>query len=61
MKQLALYFATTAVALLSACANRPESIHASYVSHEKYSNLSCADLASRKGDTRAELEKYSRM
>ncbi len=61
MKPIALFAATVAVALLSACASRPESIHASYVSHEKYTHLSCAELATRKTDTRAELDKYSRM
>jgi hypothetical protein len=60
-KQIALTLATISVSLLSACASRPESIHASYVSHEKYTGLSCAELATRKTDTRAELDKYSRM
>jgi len=47
--------------LLMACANRPESIHASYVSHEKFMDLDCAALDTKMGDTRAELVKYSDM
>ena len=61
MNRIALTFAVAAISLLSACANRPESIHASYVSHEKYTQLNCAELASKKGDMRAELDKYSRL
>lgn len=47
--------------LLASCANRPESIHASYVSHEKYMDLDCAALEAKMGDTRADLAKYSEM
>lgn len=61
MNRISLAFAVAAISLLSACANRPESIHASYVSHEKYTQLTCAELASKKGDVRAELDKYSRL
>lgn len=43
------------------CANRPESIAASYISHEKYSSLNCAQLATRMSDTRSELDKFSKM
>lgn len=46
---------------LSACANRPESIHASFVSHEKFTHLDCAALAAKLADTRSELEKVSKM
>ncbi len=56
---------TVSVALmtvaLAACANRPESIRASFVSHEKFAHLDCAALATRMGDTRAELDKFSKM
>ena len=47
--------------LLMACANRPESIHASYVSHEKFMDLDCPALNTKMDDTRAELVKYSDM
>ncbi|QQZ31049.1 hypothetical protein HMY34_18735 [Thiothrix subterranea] len=46
---------------MSACATRPESISASYVSYEKYSNLNCAALTTKMADTRAELDKFSKM
>ena len=32
-------------AIVSGCATRPESISASYVSHEKYSGRDCGQLA----------------
>jgi hypothetical protein len=47
--------------LLSACASRPESISASYVSHEKYTGNDCAKLTTLMGDARAELTKFSEM
>lgn len=49
------------VTLLSACANRPESIHASYVSHEKYGYLDCPALTQKMAETKAELERMSRL
>lgn len=50
-----------ASAALFGCANRPESIRASFVSHEKFAGLDCTELTTRMGDTRAELEKFSKM
>jgi hypothetical protein len=50
-----------AALVLSACANRPESIRASYVSHEKFAHLDCMTLTNKMGDTRSELDKISRM
>lgn len=50
-----------AIAMLSACATRPESISASYISHEKYTDNDCAKLASLISDARAELTKFSEM
>jgi hypothetical protein len=50
-----------ALTLLSACATRPESISASYVSHEKYADNDCAKLVSLMSDARAELTKFSEM
>ena len=46
---------------LAACATRPESIHASYVSHEKFMDLDCTALAAKMIDTKSELEKFSQM
>ncbi len=46
---------------LAACATRPESIHASYVSHERYMDLDCDGLAVKMSDTRADLTKFSKM
>lgn len=45
--------------MASACATRPESIVAQHVSHEKYTGLDCTQLATKLGDARAELYKYS--
>ena len=47
--------------LVSACASRPESISASYVSHEKYIAGDCTRLATQMTDARAELAKVSAM
>lgn len=49
------------MALLVGCATRPESISASYVSHEKYIGNSCAQLTSDMVDARAQLAKFSSM
>ena len=46
---------------ISSCASRPSSIAASYVSHEKYMDYSCTQLATKMGDARGELQKYSDM
>ena len=50
----------TALAL-TACATRPESISASYVSHEKYAGLTCEQLTTQMVDARANLQKFSDM
>ena len=47
------------IAIVAGCATRPESISASYVSHEKYSDGDCAMLATQISDARAELAKVS--
>lgn len=54
-------FTFAAAILMTGCANRPESIRASFVSHEKYSYLDCTQLATKLGDTRSELEKFSKL
>ncbi len=47
--------------LLSNCASRPSSISASYVSHEKYMDYSCVQLATKMSDAQGELQKYSEL
>lgn len=49
------------VILVSACASRPESISASFVSHEKYISGDCIRLTTQMSDARAELAKVSKM
>ncbi len=51
--------AIAAILLMSGCANRPESIAASYTSHERYADLDCAQLASTMTNARAELAVYA--
>jgi len=51
----------TACLLGAACANRPDSIHASYVSHEKYAGLDCPTLALRMFGTRHQLAMQSQV
>ena len=43
------------VLVLSACATRPDSIRASFVSHERFIDLPCNDLAIKLAETRANL------
>lgn len=47
--------------LLASCANRPDSIHASYVSHEKYMQFDCSELAGKMAYARTELERNSQI
>ena len=51
----------TATILTTGCANRPESIAASYMSHERYIDGSCAVLTTQMADARASLAKFSEM
>lgn len=44
---------------ISGCANRPESISASYVSYEKYSDLSCEKLVTYLVDAHQKLKSFS--
>ena len=53
--------AVAIIASLASCAPRPESIKASFVSHEKYGHLTCEQLNTKMSDTRAELDKFSKM
>jgi len=45
--------------LLAGCATRPESISASFVSHEKYAGRDCAQLGLDLSNARLELQKFS--
>jgi hypothetical protein len=49
------------VSVIAGCATRPESISASFVSHEKYSGKDCTALALDLSNARDELQKYSKM
>ena len=40
----------TLAAALSGCANRPDSIHAEYISYEQFAGLSCQELETRLAD-----------
>ena len=55
------FLASATLLLVSACASRPEAISASYVSHEKYMDNDCTQLATKMTDARAELAKVSAM
>jgi hypothetical protein len=57
MKKMIILLATAA--LIAGCATRPESISASYVSHEKYSGKDCTNLSLDMSNARSELAKYS--
>ncbi len=47
--------------LATACANRPDTIKASYVAHEKYMDVECEQLGTRMADARASLTKVSEL
>jgi hypothetical protein len=61
MKFPQVLLAVFATATLVACANRPETIHASYVSHERFMDLDCEQLVGKLASSRADLVKYSKM
>ena len=56
-----LYFVAFACVAMTGCATRPESISASYISHEKYIDNDCTKLSTQMSDARAELAKFSDM
>ncbi len=56
-----LIILSTAVFLISGCANRPESIASSYMSHERYIDDTCEVLSTKMSDARNELAKFSEM
>ena len=59
LKKIAI--ATAIVAVTSGCATRPESISASFISHEKYMGKDCTSLTLDMSNARSELAKYSSM
>lgn len=61
IKKNFLFASVTIAIALSGCANRPETIRASFVSHEKFGTLDCTELNAKMTDTRAELDKYSKL
>lgn len=46
---------------LAGCATRPESISASFVSHEKYMDQNCAQLTDTMASTQVKLTEFSKM
>jgi hypothetical protein len=56
-----LFFVFVAAIVITGCATRPESISASYVSHEKYIANDCLQLNTNMSDARAQLTKFSAM
>ena len=59
MKKRSLAIAVAIALVLGGCATRPESIHASYVSHEKFSDLDCEQLRVRQAETKSQLVRVS--
>ena len=57
--QKCLVAGLTSSLILVGCASRPESISASHVSHEKYGNNTCSELAVLRADARTDLQTYS--
>ena len=59
MKKTYLFAALSMTVLITGCANRPESIGASYTSHERYMESDCSQLLSTMANARATLADYS--
>ena len=45
--------------VLVGCATRPDSISASFISHEKFMKETCSELAVLRADARTDLQTYS--
>jgi hypothetical protein len=60
MKILNVFFCAS-LFVIAGCANRPETIHASFVSYEKFSHLDCASLSLEMNNTKSELDKYCKL
>lgn len=61
MKSISTVLSITALLITTGCATRPESISASYISHEKYMGQDCTQLALQMSDARSQLAKFSSM
>lgn len=61
MKLRNLQISLSLMTILVGCASRPESISASYISHEKYMGQDCTQLSLAMSDARNELAKFSSM
>jgi hypothetical protein len=55
------YLALGLVLVVAGCATRPESISASFVSHEKYMGQPCTELTDSMANARAKLTEYSKL
>jgi hypothetical protein len=60
VKKASLVAAIIISGVLASCANRPESIRATYVPYEKYAGLNCIQLATRLADENGRLAEVSR-
>jgi hypothetical protein len=61
-KKMKKFIITMSVVFLGVgCATRPESISASYISHEKYMGQDCTQLGLSMSDARNQLTKFSSM
>lgn len=61
IQKVALCVVALSAVMAAGCANRPETISASFVSHERYIDLDCDQLIAKIGDTRTELDKVSKL
>jgi hypothetical protein len=63
MESTSFKLITTSVMLaaLAGCATRPESISASFVSHEKFMGQTCVQLTDTMADARTKLADYSKL
>jgi len=59
MKLRKTLFVGAVALMVTACANRPESISASHVSHHKYADLDCTQLTTALVDARSNLGQFS--
>lgn len=61
MTQIIKFSALILALAAAGCATRPESISASFVSHEKYMGQTCSQLTDSMADARAKLAEYSKL
>lgn len=56
-----VFFLPLILSITAGCAARPDSIPASFVSHEKYAGRDCNQLSIDMSNARNELQKYSQL